>query len=282
MKDVSVIMPVKNDVENVRSSINSILKQKPSEIIIIDGASKDGTVESIKDMPVKIIVEPRPGGALARNIGIKKSKGEILLFTDSDCVACPNWIKNHLEALKKYDVVMGKIVLHKGWRNSIIAKSLEYGLLPYFDFPFLDKNVETLPFWNLYTSNLSLKRSVLKNVGLMDEDFKLVGSEDTEFGYRISKKYKIGYAPDAIIYHKHKKSFRSAMKRAVIAGRQSAFLKTKTQQKNRRGILFLRLRKLFGFKDISLSDKAGILFFSFVFLLGFFYGYLTYKKLYNT
>lgn len=283
MKDVSVIMPVKNDVKNVRAAINSILKQtkKPSEMIIVDGDSKDGTVESIKDLPIKILIESRPGGSLARNIGIKQSKGKLLLFTDSDCIACHDWIEQHLKALKKYSVVMGKIVLHPDCKDSIVAKSLEYGLLPYFDFPFFDKNVETLPFWNLYTSNLSFKKEILKDIGMMDEEFKLVGSEDVEFGYRISKKYDIGYAPKAIIYHKHKKSFRSAMKRAVIEGRQSVFLKFKTKQKNRREILFSRFKKLIKFKDISISDKVGILVLSITYLFGFLYGYLTYRKLYD-
>ena len=283
MKDITVIMPVKNDVKNVRTAINCVLNQtvKPSEVIVIDGASSDGTVESIKNLPIKIIIEPRPGGSLARNIGIKKSKGNILFFTDSDCEIPKNCIKEHLLALKKYDVVMGKIVMHSECKNSIVAKSLEYGLLPYFDFPFLEDNIKILPFWDVYTPNLSMKKEVIKNIGMMNEEFKLVGSEDTEFGYKISRKYIIGYAPKAIVYHKHKKGFKSALKRAVIAGRQSVFFKIKTSQENRRGIILFRLKKLFKFKNLSKSDKIGILILSGIFLLGFLYGYLTYRKLYN-
>lgn len=282
-EDISVIMPVKNDVKNVRTAIKDILNQtaKPSEVIIIDGASKDGTVESIKDLPVKIIIEPRPGGSLARNIGIKKSKGKILFFTDSDCEIPKNCIKEHLTALKKYDVVMGKIIMHKDCRDSLVAKSLDYGLLPYFDFPFISDDAKTLPFWNVYTPNLSMRREVVKNTGMMDEEFKLVGSEDTEFGYKISRKYVIGYAPKAIVYHKHKKGFKSALKRAVIAGRQSVFFKRKTQQENREGIILQRLKKLIGFKNLSKTDKAGIFVMSLIFLSAFSYGYLTWRKLYG-
>ncbi len=283
MKDVSIIIPVKNDVKNIRVAVESVLRQtkKPSEVIIVDGASKDGTIENIKDLPVKIIIEPRPGGALARNIGIKRSKGKSLIFTDSDCDASPHWIKEHLKALKKYDAVMGKVVIHPEVRDSLIAKSLEYGLLPYFDFPFFDKNYETLPFWNLYTSNFSLNRKILKDVGMMDEDFKMVGSEDIEFGYRICEKYKIGYAPKAVIYHKHKTTFNAALYRAIIEGRQSRFLGFKTGEKNRRAIPFSRFKKLLMFKNLSIFDKIGIFILSAIYFAGFLYGYATFKKLYD-
>lgn len=281
---ISIIIPVKNDEKNIRDAVISVLKQKTkekTEVIVIDNNSTDNTLKMISDLNVKILSEKKPSASAVRNRGIRNSKGNILLFTDSDCVASKNWIKNHLDAQKRGDVVMGRTFLYPKYRKSIIAKSLDYGLLPYFDFNFIDNN-KILEPWHLYTSNLSVKRKIFEKVGFFNEEFKYAGSEDTEFGFRLFfNGLKIIYEPKAKIFHKHKKDFKSAMKRAITAGRQAEFLKLKIGVAPRMSMIFKRFKKFLKFKDITIIDKILILFIAVLFLFGFLIGMLTIKKLYR-
>ncbi|MEM3522621.1 MAG: glycosyltransferase, partial [Candidatus Bathyarchaeia archaeon] len=88
-KNVSIIVPVKNCKPTIKSLLDSLMKLKypkdTLEIIIVDGNSKDGTREILKNYSVKVLEEPGLGLNYARNIGFKNSTGEIIAFTDGDC-----------------------------------------------------------------------------------------------------------------------------------------------------------------------------------------------------
>lgn len=283
--NISVIIPVKNDEENIRDSVKSVLNQeidRDFEVIVADNGSTDGTVDVIEDLPVKILKEEKLSASAVRNTGVKNSQGDVLAFTDSDCIAHEKWLENHLEFHGKGDVVMGRNFLHPGYRKYVISKAQEYGLLPYFDFNFLDEGTEKLEFWNLYTSNLSVKRKVFDEVGLFDEQFRYAGSEDTEFGHRVvSNGYEIFYNPQAKIFHKHANKINSALDRSIRAGRQAKFLAEKVGENPRKNILLKRLKRIASFPQITLPEKLSILFISSILLTGFVYGSLTFKKLYG-
>lgn len=279
---ISVIIPVKNDENNIRAAVESVLNQSTRErfeVIVVNNNSTDNTVKMISDLKIKILKEMKPSASAVRNRGIRNAKGSLLLFTDSDCMVSKDWMNAHVDAQKSNDVVLGRMLLHPDYRKSIIAKTLEYGLLPYFDFYLMKRG--DVDFWNLYTPNLSVKKKVFDKVGLFDEDFKYAGSEDTEFGFRLrSNRIKIYYEPKAVVFHKHKKDFKSAMKRAIIAGRQAKFLALKINVEPRKNVLLKRFRNLLKFKKLGIIDKILILFFSFIFIVGFFIGMITIKKLY--
>ncbi len=69
-------------------------------MIVVDGNSTDKTREIVKQYPVTLIIENRKGLNLARNVGIKHGNGEIVAFTDADCIVPPNWITKIVENFK--------------------------------------------------------------------------------------------------------------------------------------------------------------------------------------
>jgi glycosyltransferase involved in cell wall biosynthesis len=84
---VSVVIPTLNEAGTILNAINTIDKYVtyPKEIIVVDGNSKDGTIEIVKDTnKARLIVEPRRGYGLALRTGMKAAKGNVLVMVDAD------------------------------------------------------------------------------------------------------------------------------------------------------------------------------------------------------
>ena len=96
MSKVSVIIPTYNRADGVREAVESVLRQTepPLEIIVVDDGSTDGTAETLKTYgdSVRYIYQNNSGAAAARNAGIAASRGDIVAFIDSDCVAEKPWL----------------------------------------------------------------------------------------------------------------------------------------------------------------------------------------------
>jgi len=93
---VSVIIICKNSLKTLKKCLQSVLNQsyKPFEIVVVDGASTDGTIaflDALKNL--KVINQVDTGIANARNIGVKQSNGNVIAFLDSD----DTWPSHSLE-----------------------------------------------------------------------------------------------------------------------------------------------------------------------------------------
>ena len=108
---VSVIIPYFNDELNINKSVSSALNQtyKNLEIIIVDDENTKNSLVVLKKYKkkknIKIIrTKYNSGVALARNKGIKKSKGKLIAFLDSDDYWNKNKLKEQVNAFKKNDI----------------------------------------------------------------------------------------------------------------------------------------------------------------------------------
>src|SRR3989339_1018223 len=99
---ISVVIPVYNAETMIVGCLESILKQSvlPDEVIVVDNGSSDRTYDIVKkyidnnrtSLKAQIVKEEKKGAAAARNKGISMALSDIIVFTDSDCLAFPNWI----------------------------------------------------------------------------------------------------------------------------------------------------------------------------------------------
>ena len=106
--DVSIIIPLYNAEKTIERCLDSILKQKTSfkyEIIVVDDGSKDNSLEKLKDYKrfIKLIKETNGGPGKARNIGIRESSANFLLFVDSDDYVADNFVETFLTVQKNTD-----------------------------------------------------------------------------------------------------------------------------------------------------------------------------------
>jgi len=103
---VSVIIPTYNEENHIENCLNSLRKQsfKDFEIIVVDDGSKDKTIDKIKNFKeAKIIVKEHSGRgpASSKNLGVKRAKGNILVFVDADEILDKNYIKRLIDPIKK-------------------------------------------------------------------------------------------------------------------------------------------------------------------------------------
>ena len=113
---VSVIVPVLNSEKTIERCITSLLDQDypmdKYEIIFVDNGSTDHTLKILNNFNknIKILKEPIESSYRARNKGIMNTKGDIIAFTDSDCVADYNEMeinnRDDIDAIIKYEKVI--------------------------------------------------------------------------------------------------------------------------------------------------------------------------------
>ncbi|VVB87945.1 Glycosyltransferase AglE [uncultured archaeon] len=220
---VSILLATYNRKSWLEECLESLFNQdypkERYEIIVINDGSNDGTEKVLrayeKKAPCTFIwhTQRNQGKTVALNTGLNNTtKGEIVLFTDDDCVADKNWIKNLLSAFKDEKVggVGGKILAYKP-KNHVE----KYGV-------FFDQEGSV----SLATGNAAYRSHVVKSVGGFDT--QLIGLEDIDFGVRVrGKGYKLKYTPEAIIYHRNYCSLDRLIKRKRSEGRQLYNLSTK-------------------------------------------------------
>ena len=116
---VSVIIPVHNNTEGLRSCLDALTNQSyPKElyeIITVDSNSTEN-IKQVVDRYRQVVFtsETEHGSYAARNKGISLAKGEILAFTDSDCIPASDWIEKgvaNLLCIPRCGLVAGRVRL---------------------------------------------------------------------------------------------------------------------------------------------------------------------------
>ncbi len=198
--NVSVIVPVYNAHESINRCIEALLDQtyqrEKYEVIVVDDGSTDGTADIIKDYPVKYIYQKNQGPAAARNKGAKQARGDIILFTDSDCVAANNWIEEMVRPFQSTEVVAVKGVYRTN-QKSLTARFAQIEFEERFE---MLKKVKSIDMVDTYSA--AFRREIFLKEGGFDESFPVANNEDTELSYKISKAgYKMVFNPNALVYH---------------------------------------------------------------------------------
>jgi glycosyltransferase involved in cell wall biosynthesis len=195
---ITAVIPTYNNADTIVEALASIVAQTVpvSEIVIVDDASTDNTVEVVdsffkssqlsKLTTFQIIRLPQNGGpAVARNAGIKAAKGDWIAFLDGDDKWFLYRIELQLQALKD-DSDLGLLC----GRASSFTTSNDAEDSP--DFRLSDLRPSTSPlspqsfvFHNpVPTSTVLVKKKILEQIGGFDESFR--GPEDYDLWIRIS------------------------------------------------------------------------------------------------
>ena len=109
---VSVVVPAYNAESSIALCLEALMQQDyPGnlfEIIVVDDGSADATAHIVQGFPVRYVYQKNAGPAAARNHGAQKAAGEILLFTDADCVPDPDWVEEMVLAFRNPSIAAVK------------------------------------------------------------------------------------------------------------------------------------------------------------------------------
>lgn len=217
---VSVVIPVFNDNERLQTCLEALEDQTyPKnlyEVIVVDNgsaASIQSVVEQFKQ--AFATYENRPGSYAARNKGLTLTKGEVVAFTDADCIPASDWIERgvaNLQSVPECGLVAGKIKLFFKEPDHPTAAELYESIMVLQQKFFLEvRNYGA-------TANVFTFKSVIDKVGPFDE--KIRSGADLEWGQRVfGAGYKQLYADDACVAHPTRRTFREVYKRTIrLAG----------------------------------------------------------------
>ena len=96
MPKFSIVIPVYNVEKYIKRCLDSVFNQsfKDFEVIVVNDGTKDNSMDIVENYDVKIITQKNQGLSVARNTGVKKAKGEYIIFLDSDDYIEKDLLKN--------------------------------------------------------------------------------------------------------------------------------------------------------------------------------------------
>lgn len=226
---VSVIIPVFND-PRIEQCLDALSRQTIGshnfEVIVIDNGSKVPPTTLIEKYPfARLEIETTPGSYAARNRALRIARGEVLAFTDSDCIPSPNWLSSGLADIEDSAgpvIVGGRINVFP--QDLIRPKAVElYDIALAFD-----QELTIQEFSYSVTANLIVPRSLFDRIGPFNQ--KLLSGGDGEWCHRaIGAGFPIRYCDAAVVNHPARTTLAELIrkKRRVVGGRH---------QRNRRSL----------------------------------------------
>ena len=228
---VSVVVPTYNRKEVLAETVRALARQTapPLEAIVVDDGSTDGTYELLLALREELrgaldLVPVRQQNlkqGRARNNGVSRARGDLVLFLGDDTIPEPACVAEHLAAHAERpgpSCVIGFTGWHREKMRVTPFLDFVNGHGPQFSFDLL-RDGQEVPFTTLYTSNVSIPREAL-GTDPFDHRFTSYGWEDCELGWRLSKAgLPIVYRKAAATRHVHPQTMSQFLARQAHVGR---------------------------------------------------------------
>lgn len=203
MIPVSIIVPAYNAERTLGECIEALLHQDypDCEIIVVDDGSTDRTAAIAQSFEgITYIRQDNAGPAAARNRGAGAAKGEWLAFTDSDCIAEPDWVSALMAKVRANE---GKGVVGVGGTYGIANPESLLARIIHAEIQARHARMkDEVDF--LGSFNVAYDRKAFEAVGGFDESFSQASAEDNDLAYRlIDAGGKLLFSKLAVVKHYH-------------------------------------------------------------------------------
>ena len=193
---VSIVIPAYNAAHTIRLCLDAIQQsdypKEQYEVIVVDNNSTDDTPAIVSQYPVKLRFEREiQGPHAATNTGVRQAKGEIIVFTDSDCVPEPRWLRTLVDAFVDEEVIAagGKIEAHQPRTRIEWFLQEEVNL-----FRNCVRLTESFPA-SVITGNAAYRASALRQVGLFNANLYTGAEVDLAWRVQWTTGKKVVYVP---------------------------------------------------------------------------------------
>lgn len=230
--EFSIIIPTYNTTFVLHQCVEALCLQSADKrcfevIIVNDGGKKEVPfdIQSLEhQIDVRYFYQDHKGPAAARNLGIEKAKGEIVLLLDDDSLPTRNWLDATIKAWNEYadfDGIGGYIISEP--TDSIYcrvnADFFNWYLKQY-------ATDDTCSF--LVTCNAGYKKSTLNRIGRFDDRFKRASGEDRDLNIKILEiGGKLRLDKNIVVYHDRDLTFRSFLRKNYNYGKAAHNIYTK-------------------------------------------------------
>ena len=228
---ISVVIPVRNEAANVAGVLGALLSQEYPrdrfEVLVTDGNSTDGTRKVVESWAgehanIRLLENPAQLSSAGRNVGVRNSRGELMVFIDghcripsknllaetarlfaataADCLCRPQPLEANGDSVFQQAVAHARAsALGHGRDSTIYSTTLE-------------------GFVNPTSSGASYRRQVFEQIGMYDET--LDACEDVEFNYRVWRKgLRSCISPRLAVYYHARKTLPGLWKQMMRYGR---------------------------------------------------------------
>jgi cellulose synthase/poly-beta-1,6-N-acetylglucosamine synthase-like glycosyltransferase len=216
LPSASVVVAAYDAADFIGDCLRSLLAldypEELLELIVVDNDSRDGTAAVVRGLGPRITLlhESRRGAAAARNRGIASARGDIVAFTDADCVVERSWLRRLVAALADPAVGIAGGRIRALRPCSRIA---ELGELVHDH----AAAIRSRPAYAI-TMNWASPKAVLERVGRFDQS--LLRCQDVELSYRIVRAgYRLAYVEEAVVHHRNRSTLRALLREAHLHGR---------------------------------------------------------------
>ncbi len=198
--EISVIIPTYNAADKLKECLDALEKQHfprdKYEIIVVDDGSTDTTASIVKGNDAHYFYQNNKGPASARNKGAKVSKGDIILFTDADCVPDNNWIKE-LTACFHSPEIAGVKGAYKTAQRTLWARFAQIEFNERYKLLLKKKYIDMVD-----TYSAGYRKDIFMSLGGFDTSFPDPNGEDADLSYKLSlNDYKMVFNPKAVVWH---------------------------------------------------------------------------------
>jgi len=206
------VVPAYNAEGTIDSCIVALAKQTVPggryEVIVVDDGSTDGTAAHAEKRGVRVLRQTNQGAAAARNHGAREARGELLLFTDADCVPAANWIE---EMVKPFEdpKVAGVKGVYRSRQPELAARFIQVEYEQKYE---RMRRRPEIDFIDTYSA--AFRRELFLSYNGFDTSFPSASVEDQEFSFRLAENgHKMVFQPTAAVFHRHQPTFLGYLRR---------------------------------------------------------------------
>ncbi len=223
---VSIIIPAYNCEKTILQTLQCSFDQAYKDIkdvIVVDDGSTDRTAQIVQSVKgVTYVYQNNAGPAAARNRGVKEATGDVVFFTDSDCLPQRGWIDN---SIKHFDnpgiaAVAGSYGIAN--QNNRLARCVHKEIL-------FRHRVLMPQYPKVFGSyNVGIRKDVFKEVEGFDVSYRYASGEDNDLSYKILKAgYKIYFESQSFVDHFHPTKIKKYLREQYVHGfwRMKMYLK---------------------------------------------------------
>lgn len=196
---VSVVVCAYNAERTMEPCLASleVLNYPDYEVIVVNDGSTDRTLAISERFPYcRIISQPNMGLSVARNVGAEAATGEIVAYTDSDCVADPDWLTYLVARMVGSDLVACGGPNFPPPEDSLVPAAVAVSPGGPTHVLLEDEVAE-----HIAGCNMAFRRDVLLGLGGFDPLYRAAG-DDVDICWRFQDAgYRIGFAPAATVWH---------------------------------------------------------------------------------